>query len=153
MDEEDRLGGTTTRRDLPCVFLRTNDGLGQEVLRPTYRVDGVTGVTGVTALAALAVSEPTGRHHDITGPESADPAGIASITAEAWGTPVAYVDIPDAVYCAETAATGLDPWWLYAFSSMFASVREQRWARVCDDYTRLTGRSPLALRDVLSAQG
>ncbi|MFC7929285.1 NAD(P)H-binding protein [Streptomyces cinereoruber] len=104
------------------------------------------------ALAALAVGEPTGRHHDITGPESADLAGIASITAEAWETPVAYVDIPAATYCAETAGTGLDPWWLYAFSSMFASVREQRWDRVCNDYTRLTGRLPLALRDVLSAQ-
>ncbi|MEU9191490.1 NAD(P)H-binding protein [Streptomyces sp. NPDC048484] len=104
------------------------------------------------ALAALAVGEPTGRHHDITGPEVADLAGIASVMAEAWETPVAYVDIPADTYCAETAATGLDPWWLYAFSSMFASVREQRWDRVCNDYTRLTGRLPLALRDVLSAQ-
>ncbi|WP_055631877.1 NAD(P)H-binding protein [Streptomyces griseoruber] len=104
------------------------------------------------ALVALAVGEPTGRHHDITGPESADLAGIASVTAEAWETPVAYVDIPIDTYCTETAATGLDPWWVYAFSSMFASVREQRWDRVCDDYTRLTGRLPLALRDVLSAQ-
>ncbi|MEU6487577.1 hypothetical protein [Streptomyces sp. NPDC046887] len=75
----------------------------------------------------------------------------ASIAAEAWKTPVAYVDIPEDTYCAEAAATGLDPWWLYAFSSMFASVREQRWDRVGHDYTQLTGRSPLALRDVLSA--
>ncbi|MFE2050200.1 NAD(P)H-binding protein [Streptomyces sp. NPDC059459] len=105
------------------------------------------------ALAALAVGEPTGRHHDITGPESVGLAGIASITAEAWGTPVVYVDIPADTYCAETAATGLDPWWLYAFSSMFASVREQRWDRVRNDYTQLTGRTPLALRDVLSARG
>lgn len=102
------------------------------------------------ALAALAVGEPTGRHHDITGPEVADLAGIASTMAEAWETPVAYVDIPADTYCAETAATGLDPWWLYAFSSMFASVREQRWDRFSNDYTRLTGRLPLALRDVLS---
>ncbi|MFD6434155.1 NAD(P)H-binding protein [Streptomyces venezuelae] len=103
------------------------------------------------ALAALAVGEPTGRHHDITGPESVDLAGIAAITAEAWETPVAYVDIPPDTYCAETAATGLDPWWLYAFSSMFASVREQRWDRVRNDYTQLTGRSPLALREALTA--
>lgn len=82
-----------------------------------------------------------------------DLAGIASIAAEAWETPVVYVDIPADTYCAETAATGLDPWWLYAFSSMFASVREQRWDRVRNDYTQLTGRAPLALRDVLSAHG
>ncbi|MEU7011251.1 NAD(P)H-binding protein [Streptomyces sp. NPDC046332] len=104
------------------------------------------------ALAALAVGEPTGRHHDITGPESADLAGIASIAAKAWETPVTYVDIPADTYCVETAATGLDPWWLYAFSSMFASVREQRWDRVRNDYAQLTGRLPLALHDVLSAQ-
>ncbi|RSN64474.1 NAD(P)-dependent oxidoreductase [Streptomyces sp. WAC 04229] len=105
------------------------------------------------ALAVLAVGEPTGRHHDITGPESVDLAGIAAITAEAWGTPVAYLDISADMYITEAAATGLDPWWLYAFSSMFASVREQRWDRVRNDYTQLTGRSPLALRDVLSAHG
>lgn len=104
------------------------------------------------ALVALAVGEPTGRHHDITGPESADLAGIASIAAEAWETPIAYVDVPADTYCVETAATGLDPWWLYAFSSMFASVREQRWDRVRNDYTQLTGRLPLALHDVLSGQ-
>ncbi|WP_406400153.1 NAD(P)H-binding protein [Streptomyces uncialis] len=72
------------------------------------------------ALAALAVGEPTGRHHDITGPESVDLAGIASIAAEAWETPVVYVDIPADTYCAETAATGLDPWWLYG---LFVHVR------------------------------
>ncbi|MFH8609114.1 NAD(P)H-binding protein [Streptomyces sp. NPDC018029] len=105
------------------------------------------------ALAALAVGEPTGRHHDITGPESVDLAGIASITTEAWETPVSYVDIPSDTYCAETAAAGLDPWWTYAFASMFASVREQRWDRVRNDYTELTGRSPVALRDALSAHG
>ncbi|MFC9293878.1 hypothetical protein ACFTWH_08935 [Streptomyces sp. NPDC057011] len=105
------------------------------------------------ALAALALGEPTGRHHDITGPESLDLAGIASITAEAWETPVAYVDIPADTYCAEMAAANLDPWWLYAFSSMFASVREQRWDRVRSDYAQLTGRAPLALHDVLSAHG
>ncbi|NEC28376.1 NAD(P)H-binding protein [Streptomyces sp. SID8111] len=103
------------------------------------------------ALAALAVGEPTGRHHDVTGPESADLAGIAAVAAEVWETPVAYVDVPDRTYCAETAADGLDPWWLYAFSSLFASVREQRWDLVSDDGARLTGRSPLALRAFLSA--
>ncbi|MEW2393381.1 NAD(P)H-binding protein [Streptomyces venezuelae] len=103
------------------------------------------------ALAALAVGEPTGRHHDITGPESVGLAGIASITAEAWETPVAYVDIPADTYCAEAAATGMDPWWLYAFSSMFASVREQRWDRVRNDCAQLTGRPPLALSEVLAA--
>ncbi|MFG3256513.1 NAD(P)H-binding protein [Streptomyces sp. NPDC048172] len=104
------------------------------------------------ALAALATGEPTRRHHDITGPEVTDLAGVASIAAEAWGRPVAYEDIPPDTYHAETAATGLDPWWVYAFSSMFASVREQRWDRASDHLTGLTGRLPVALADALSAQ-
>ncbi|NEB13884.1 NAD(P)H-binding protein [Streptomyces coelicoflavus] len=104
------------------------------------------------ALAALALSEPTWRHHDITGPESADMTGIASAVAKTWGTPVAYEDISPDTYHAETAATGLDPWWVYAFASMFASVREQRWDRVCNDYTRLTGRPPRTLCDTLATQ-
>ena len=104
------------------------------------------------ALAALATGEPTRRHHDITGPDVADLAGVASVAAEAWGRPVVYEDIPPDTYHVETAATGLDPWWVYAFSSMFASVREQRWDRVSDHFTRLTGRLPLALGDVLQKQ-
>ncbi|CAL9497276.1 NAD(P)H-binding protein [Streptomyces sp. enrichment culture] len=103
------------------------------------------------ALAALAVGEPTGGHHDITGPASMGVADIASVAAEVWGRPVVFEDIPADTYAAETAATGLDPWWVYAFASLFASVREQRWDRVENDYIRLTGRSPVALRDALSA--
>ncbi|MFH8491983.1 NAD(P)H-binding protein [Streptomyces longisporoflavus] len=104
------------------------------------------------ALTALATGEPTCRHHDITGPDVAGLAGIAAVAAQAWGRPIAYQGIPPETFHTQTAATGLDPWWGYAFSSLFASVREQRWDRVCDHYTRLTGRLPLASHNVLSTQ-
>jgi NAD(P)H dehydrogenase (quinone) len=42
------------------------------------------------------------------------------------------------------------PWWLYAFSSMFDSVREQRWAAVSEDVLRITGLAPTPLRSVLA---
>jgi NAD(P)H dehydrogenase (quinone) len=35
------------------------------------------------------------------------------------------------------ARDGADPWWAYAFSSMFASIREQRWDVVTDDLQQL----------------
>jgi len=35
-----------------------------------------------------------------------------------------------------------DPWWVYAYSTMFASIRGQRWAAVSDEVHRLTGCSP-----------
>ncbi|MQY13540.1 hypothetical protein SRB5_36880 [Streptomyces sp. RB5] len=103
------------------------------------------------ALAALALGAPTGRHHDITGPAALGVAEIAAVTGEVWGTKVRYEDIDPVEYTVETARAGEEHWWLYAFSSMFASVRERRWEAVSADYTDLTGRMPAPLRDVLSA--
>jgi NAD(P)H dehydrogenase (quinone) len=101
-------------------------------------------------LAALATDAPTGRHHDVTGPESLDLATIAALARHAWGVPIEYVDLAPAEYCVEVAREGESPWWLYAFSSMFDSVREQRWAAVSDEVLRITGRAPTPLRSVLA---
>jgi hypothetical protein len=35
-----------------------------------------------------------------------------------------------------------DPWWKYAYSTMFASIRGQRWAAASDEVHCLTGCSP-----------
>jgi NAD(P)H dehydrogenase (quinone) len=100
-------------------------------------------------LAALAVAPPTRRHHNVTGPESLDLDTIAMVTEREWQTPVQYADISPAAFIAELAKAGEDPWWIYAYSTMFASVREQRWAAVSGEVSELTGRNPLALPDVL----
>jgi NAD(P)H dehydrogenase (quinone) len=101
-------------------------------------------------LAALAVAPPTGRHHDLTGPEALDFAAIAALSEHAWGMPIEYVDITPAEYCVELARAGEDPWWMYAYSTMFESVRQQRWASVSEEVFRLTGRPPRSVHDVLS---
>jgi NAD(P)H dehydrogenase (quinone) len=49
------------------------------------------------------------------------------------------------------AIAGEDPWWMYAYSTMFASIREQRWAAVSDEVRRLTGCSPVPVRTTLGA--
>jgi len=100
-------------------------------------------------LAALAVATPTGRHHDITGPESLDLTTIAALAQQAWEVPIEYVDITPAEHSIEMARAGESPWWLYAFSSMFDSVREQRWASVSEEVSQLTGRPPTSLRSAL----
>src|SRR5690348_3686819 len=80
----------------------------------------------------------------------------ASIYSEAaagtqeWGTPLKYVNIAPGEHCEEMAAAGEDPWWMYAYSTMFASIREQRWAAVSGEIHRLTGRSPTAVRTALA---
>jgi NAD(P)H dehydrogenase (quinone) len=102
-------------------------------------------------LAALALAPASGRHHDITGPESLDLAAITAAGAREWDTPLAYADITPGEHCAEMAAAGEDPWWMYAYSTMFASIREGRWAAVSDEVRRLTGLPPVPFRIALAA--
>ena len=101
-------------------------------------------------LAALALAPATGRHHDITGSQSLGLDAIAAAGTHEWGTPLTYVNITPGEHCAEMAATGEDPWWVYAYSTMFASIRGQRWAAVSGEVQRLTGRPPTPIRTALA---
>lgn len=102
------------------------------------------------AMAALALTGPTGRSHDLTGPEALDLDAIAAEASTAYGATIRYVDIDPGTYVADMAAEREDPWWAYAYASMFASIREHRWERTSDEIELLTGRTPIALGDVLS---
>lgn len=101
-------------------------------------------------LAALAVEVPTGQSYDITGPESFDMATVATVAGNAWGAPVRYVDLTPTEYRIELARAGEDPWWQYAYSTMFDSIRQQRWSTVSGKVLDLTSRPPCPLADVLS---
>ena len=97
------------------------------------------------------MSPASGRHHDITGPESLDLVTTSALAAREWGAALEYVGITPAEHCAEMAIGGEDPWWMYAYSTMFASIREQRWAAVSDEVRRLTGCSPAPVRKTLAS--
>jgi NAD(P)H dehydrogenase (quinone) len=114
------------------------------------RISLVSRADVARCLAALATAPASGRHHDITGPESLDLAAIAASAAREWGTPLEYTGITPAEHCAEMAVAGEDPWWMYAYATMFASIREQRWAAVSDEVHRLTGSSPTPVRETLA---
>jgi NAD(P)H dehydrogenase (quinone) len=101
-------------------------------------------------LAALATAPPTGRHHDITGPAALALDAIAKVAGAAWKTPIRSTDVRPAEFAAELADGGEEPWWTYAYSSMFASIREHRWEATSDEVLRLTGRAPIALADLLA---
>lgn len=101
-------------------------------------------------LAALALAPATGRHHDITGSQSLDLDAIAAAGTREWGTPLMYVNITPGEHCVEMAAAGEEPWWMYAYSTMFASIRGQRWAAVSGEVHRLTGRSPTPISTALA---
>jgi len=113
------------------------------------RVSLVTRADVGRCLAALAVSAPTGRHHDITGPAALDVAELAALSSHIWRMPVRYLELTPAQYHYEMAQAGEDPWWAYAFSTMFASIRQRRWGAVSRDVSLLTGSDPTSVADVL----
>ncbi|MDG4825710.1 NmrA family NAD(P)-binding protein [Asanoa sp. WMMD1127] len=90
-------------------------------------------------LAALALGEPTDSHHDVTGPASLTMAEVA--TAAGY----AYAETSPAEFAAALGRLGEEQWWIYAYASMFASVRQGRWAATGDAVEKLTGRPPIAL--------
>jgi NAD(P)H dehydrogenase (quinone) len=100
-------------------------------------------------LAALALA-PTGQCHDLTGPKALDLAAIAALTGNEFGRQVRYTEVTPREHCKEMAEAGEEPWWIYAFSTMFESVRQGRWGAVTDEVARLTGRRPLSITDVLA---
>jgi NAD(P)H dehydrogenase (quinone) len=114
------------------------------------RVGLVSRADVARCLSSLARSVPSGRCHEVTGTDALDMADAAATAAEVWGRPVVYHPITAAEHTMQLA-TAEDPWWLYAYSSMFGSIREHRWERVTAEVEHLTGRAPLTLADVLAA--
>ena len=102
------------------------------------------------SLAALATAPPASRPQEITGPEALDLAALAALAQKEWATPVEYTPITPAGLVADLAAGGEDPWWIYAYSSMFASIRDHRWATVTTDTERLTGAKPTPVSTILA---
>jgi hypothetical protein len=75
------------------------------------------------------VAPASGRHYDITGPESLDLATIAASAARQSGTPLEYAGITPSEHWPKMAIVVEDPWWKYAYSTMFASISGQRWGQ------------------------
>jgi NAD(P)H dehydrogenase (quinone) len=95
-------------------------------------------------LAALALGTPTAQHHDVTGPESLLVGEIAAASGHRFS------DATTAQFAGNLARLGEETWWIHAYSSMFAAIREHRWQSVSSEVSRLTGRRPLALSTVLA---
>jgi NAD(P)H dehydrogenase (quinone) len=115
--------------------------------------DGRVSLVAITdvgrCLAALAIAPPTGRAHAITGPEAPGLSTIAARASVEWGIPVRYVDLPPAGFRVELARAGEEPWWQYAYSTMFDSIRQHRWETVSGEVVQLTGQPPASARGVL----
>jgi NAD(P)H dehydrogenase (quinone) len=102
------------------------------------------------SLAALATAPPASRPQEITGPGALDMAALAALAQKEWATPVEYTAITPAELVTDLAADGEDPWWIYAYSSMFASIRDHRWATVTTDTQHLTSTKPTPVSTILA---
>lgn len=135
---------------IPCCFARTSifaDFFVETWLEPA-RATGTLAVNAgagemslvtrddtAAALAAVAADRVEGVI-DVTGPEALTAAQISSSGG------VAYEALDDEEYRRRLTADGNPGWLVNAFSSMFRSVVEGRFAVVSDDVARLTGRPP-----------
>jgi NAD(P)H dehydrogenase (quinone) len=82
-------------------------------------------------LAACALLPPSGAI-EVTGPTALDMAALAAARG------AAYVPVSEAEFAAALAHRET-PWWSYAYTSMFGSIREHRWEVVTDAVEKLTG--------------
>jgi NAD(P)H dehydrogenase (quinone) len=85
------------------------------------------------SLAACALLPPSGPL-DVTGPAALDMAALAAARG------ASYVPVSEAEFAAGVAQRET-PWWAYAYTSMFGSIREHRWEVVTDTVRQLTGES------------
>ena len=100
------------------------------------RVSLVARLDVAACLAACALRGPSGPH-DVTGPVALSMDEIAAARGARY-VPVSEAEFAAAVAHRET------PWWAYAYTGMFGSIREQRWAVVSDAVPLLTGRPAAA---------
>jgi len=99
-------------------FMGLVDQTGGRLPMADARITLIPRDTVAQALAALALSPPTGTHRDVTGP-------LAVTLQDLNGT-----DVSPAEFITALAQGGEEAWWIYAYASMFESIREQRWASV-----------------------
>jgi NAD(P)H dehydrogenase (quinone) len=139
-DTEARLRASGIR----CCFARTSifadffveTWLATDTLAVNAGEGRMSLVTRDDTAAALAAAALAGLDGviDVTGPEALTAAEVAAAAG------VEYEPLDDDEYRRRLAADGNPGWLIEAFSSMFRSVVEGRFARVSDDIPRLTGR-------------
>jgi NAD(P)H dehydrogenase (quinone) len=107
------------------------------------------------AAAAVAVllggDEHAGKAYDITGAEAFTGAQLAELYASVSGRPVQAAPVDDATFVAGLEAHGIPAPAAQLIASFGRAIREGQLDQVSTAVQDLTGRAPVALRDVLAA--
>jgi NAD(P)H dehydrogenase (quinone) len=124
--------------------LVTNTGAGR--IAPISRRD-----CAAAAVAVLTGAGHEGRTYEITGPEALTQADIASMLTEATGLPVRIVPTDDSTLLTGLVRLGTPEPVARAIVDLGIATRDGYFDVVDPAFTRLTGRAPQPLRDVLVA--
>lgn len=125
----------------------------------TYNTgDGASAYVSREDCAAVAAavlqggpSEHGGKAYDITGPEAFTGAQLAELFASISGKEVAANPVDDATYIAGLEAHGIPAGAAQLIASFGKAIREGQLNQVSTAVQDLTGRAPIALREVLAA--
>jgi uncharacterized protein YbjT (DUF2867 family) len=110
----------------------------------------------VAAVAAVALTEPghAGARYDVTGPEALSYADVAAKLTKALGRRITYVDAPDDAVRQALLGAGLTEWFANALVGLYQDYRRSGTggyaSEVTDTVTRLTGRAPRTLDELLA---
>lgn len=119
--------------------------------------DGASAYVSREDCAASAVAvllggeEHHGKAYDITGAEAFTGAQLAELYASVSGQPVAPAPVDDATFVAGLEAHGIPAPAAQLIASFGIAIREDQLNQVSTAVQDLTGRAPVALRDVLAA--
>ena len=99
---------------------------------------------------ALVLDDPAphiGRTYNLTGPESADLTHFAKVFSEELGRTITYRDVPVDAWTGKLREAGMPAHLLAHFAAMARLHQQGRYDRMTDDFTRLTGRTPMSMRE------
>ncbi len=136
---------------LTAAGIRNSDALvlpfGGGRTAPISAVD----VARAVALVLADPSEHLGRVYNLTGPESVDFTYFTSVFSEVLGRTIVYRDLPIDAWTTKLRELSFPAHLVAHFAAMAELHQQGRYDRMTDDFTRLTGRAPMAMRDFIQA--
>jgi uncharacterized protein YbjT (DUF2867 family) len=108
----------------------------------------------VARAVASVLDQPAphiGRTYNLTGPESADLTHFAKVFSEALGRTITYRDVPVDAWIGKLREGGFPAHVLAHFAAVARLHQQGRYDRMTDDFTQLTGRAPMNMREFVQA--
>ena len=108
----------------------------------------------VARTAATVLQDPSrhrNRTYHLTGPEAVTLEEVAQLISRVRGYTVSYHDETEAEAYASRQKWGAPDWQLDAWVTTYLAVASGALAEISDDITRVTGRPPISLAELLSS--